>query len=272
MTAESVESLTIEYASPNGRHGSATITADAAKRGIETLRRLGVDGTDGTSSAEDKETSLAEAIADALEAAPGILKDHETALRGIVPMAREIHDLPPYLPLRAFDGIAECDLFARAVTLVDVCRELDWLHGKAEQIEWVFYTRPRSSKRRVVCGSAKAIGAKERLLAREPRWWRIEISLPYWLLATEDERYRLLHHELCHLGLDVDEDGQLLERPYVEAHDVEDFASTVGRFGAFGDVAVRLARAAREHPTWKYDAEGTGHLFPAWTLPAEEEE
>lgn len=97
----------------------------------------------------------------------------------------------------------------------------------------------------------------------EPPWFRVSVSLPWWLLATYEERQRGLHDLL--MACAVDSTGPRLRKPDIVAH-----AATLGRFGV-GD--VREARAvlhAAMHPdldeqlrAYEYDRRtGQGLMWP----------
>jgi len=75
-------------------------------------------------------------------------------------------------------------------------------------------------------------------------WWRVELSLPYWLAAASDAaRWRLVHHELMHLAVLVtDDDEGALDKPGLRNHDVEEFVATVRRFGPSGEAQELLIR------------------------------
>ncbi len=67
--------------------------------------------------------------------------------------------------------------------------------------------------------------------------FRVTLSLPYWIVATDEERRRLLHHELGHLQWK--EDGS----PGSRGHDIEEFADTIRAFGLLPDSVEQLAAA-----------------------------
>lgn len=74
--------------------------------------------------------------------------------------------------------------------------------------------------------------------------FRLQLSLPYWLMATADERARLIHHELGHAAWK--ENGDPGPRP----HDMEEFADTIARFGLREESATHaeVALALSGHP------------------------
>lgn len=105
---------------------------------------------------------------------------------------------------------------------------------------------------RIVAGKGGAVGKRERELGAG--WFRITLALDVWLLLTEQERERLVHHELGHCAVGVDARGH--PKPETRAHDIEDFAATLARYGLAGDrESAQAAAAAASHPeteaTWR---------------------
>lgn len=78
--------------------------------------------------------------------------------------------------------------------------------------------------------------------------FRLQLSLAYWILATEKERARLVHHELGHCALDGD-------KPVSVPHHIEEFADTLARFGLLSDSEGQgmAAIAILHHPSISID-------------------
>jgi hypothetical protein len=77
--------------------------------------------------------------------------------------------------------------------------------------------------------------------------FRVKLSLPYWMVADEQERRRLVHHELGHCTW---KDGDRGNGPAGKHHDMEEFADTVARFGLMEDNEGQghVAIAILQHP------------------------
>ena len=139
----------------------------------------------------------------------------------------------------------------------------------------IWRTKAWRSKGQTVLGTCQAVPLKERELwsrgGRVPLW-RLTISLPYWLLATEMERHRLIHHELSHAVLQESEqeDGTALETPSTQGHDIEEGLPTLARYGARDTAQAALLFAAIMHPRTRRIAQeerwdprtGQGIMFP----------
>jgi hypothetical protein len=119
--------------------------------------------------------------------------------------------------------------------MIGAFEEFDELVGKRILIDW--YTRITKKNDDLVLGRAGAMSPKMRATWRgggERPWWRVELSLPYWLAVDDQKaRERLVHHELMHLKLQVLEleNGDEVEKPKIRNHHVEEFVHTIRRFG-----------------------------------------
>lgn len=140
------------------------------------------------------------------------------------------------------------------VELVQRCEELshlDVLYKRPIRVVW--WTGKRTKDARTLLGTAKPTSPKDRALWSGPGrapWWTVSLSLSFWLFAENDEdRLRLLHHELLHCDLVVDEETGDILRPCSRGHDVEEFAATVARFGSTADAIHQIALGLEAHPT-----------------------
>jgi hypothetical protein len=109
---------------------------------------------------------------------------------------------------------------------------LESIRGRPVVID--FFTRAKKSRGVFVFGRAGRASKKEREAWRgegPAPWFRMELSLPWWLASwgVNRERLRLVCHELSHCGIDVDQHG----RPYpvTVTHDVEEFVWVAREFG-----------------------------------------
>lgn len=201
-----------------------------------------------------------------------ILDNSGGAASGIHEMAKVISELPKWLPQSTVSSldIQELDLGPMVRRLLATCPELAHLAGRPIDCNW--WTGKRNRHGKVLLGTAKVVSGKERDLWTNgvPPWWKVELSLPYWLLADDMERYRLLHHELMHCRVKVSGEDEE-ESPTVVSHDVEEFVSTVGRFGFRDAYQFALTENGQRHSEyeirkrdWEFTIEGQGLLFGAW--------
>lgn len=130
------------------------------------------------------------------------------------------------------------------------------------RIEYVWRDKHAKSKGRTVLAAARKIGGINAFLAgssagladdeaNEPLFV-IEVAADTWQRLTDDQRKALVDHELMHLIVEFDQDGE--PKLAMRGHDLEEFAAIVRRHGlwksdviAFGsEVAEQLAFAIEE--------------------------
>lgn len=169
------------------------------------------------------EANRIDMIVEDMAAAPGLIRDEAlmAALPEIV-SARDIVD-----------------------EMVGTFEEFENIVGYRILIEW--YTTGKKKNDDPVLGFAKTLSDGERQLwpgGGHTPWFRVRLSLPYWLAAhTDHARKRLAHHELMHLRLIViEQQGEDLEKPRLRNHHVEEFVTTVRRFGLAGPLQEEFVR------------------------------
>lgn len=122
--------------------------------------------------------------------------------------------------------------------------EYKYLHGAVWQIRW--RTRTWTRQGQATLGSCSPVPRADREAwtgAGPAPQFRLQLSLPYWLVMDETERLRLVHHELGHACWK--EDGS----PGTCPHDIEEFAATLARFGISEDERpLQAVLAAVSHP------------------------
>ena len=128
-----------------------------------------------------------------------------------------------------------------------------------DRIRWVWKTTHPKKNGRAILGSCKALGKKDRNLQKRgtPYLWEITFSLDYWLVAGEQERRRLVHHEMAHCKPEVEEDGSIT--PKVNGHDIEEMLPTMIHFGPLDESQSAVIRAGNLHK--QIDPLGMGPLF-----------
>lgn len=85
----------------------------------------------------------------------------------------------------------------------------------------------KRSKGRTVYGECERVAEKNKWAI--PADFLIVVYEPNCAGMDDEHLSRLLFHELLHVGIDVDEDGE--ERYSVRPHDLEDFRECVDRWG-----------------------------------------
>jgi hypothetical protein len=101
-------------------------------------------------------------------------------------------------------------------------------------VDW--FTRARKNRGNYVFGQAGRASRKEREAWRgtgPAPWFRVELSLPWWLASWGGgrERLRLVCHELSHCG--IEEDSRGYPRAVTVGHDVEEHCWVAREFGAW---------------------------------------
>lgn len=95
-----------------------------------------------------------------------------------------------------------------------------------------------------VAGRVKAVGVVDRMVwsgdGPAPAF-RLELSLPWWLLASDEEQEHGLHAVIAACGMD---DGPVIRKPDIVAH-----ASTLGRYGIGGIRQAQAIAHAVAHPS-----------------------
>jgi len=237
-----------------------------------------------------EESEFAEALGSHLEHIQTIRDQHGTAALAI-DQATKLLRGAPRKHIRAddlaswFDDEDLAQIFQAAPIVREVAANCVEFSGEAldvegseqgsgiaplrDRIEVVFRLSKWTRQGRVVLGSAGPVGAKQRDLDPEGPLWTVTLSLPYWLLADEHERRRLVHHELMHLKFS---EG----KPKGRGHDLEEFVATVARFGLMGREDVALVAHAIARPdtapllrSYDYGEDGQGLLFPLTYAPVD---
>lgn len=118
-------------------------------------------------------------------------------------------------------------------------------------------------------GKVKAVSKKRRLLwpaeAGDVPDFELELSLPYFLLATEDQIERGVHELLAACAFQGEDD-----EPTLRKADVQTYASTLGRYGISTAREAQAVAHAMAHPAlsrqlaaFGFGEDGQGILFQA---------
>lgn len=108
-------------------------------------------------------------------------------------------------------------------------------------IVYVFVAPAPRAKGRLILGRARKISGLHAFLlalaAGAPTsasdFFVMEIARDEWDDAEGPQRVALVDHELCHMGIDVDEDD--VEKLVIRGHDIEEFNAVVSRHGLWLD-------------------------------------
>lgn len=143
---------------------------------------------------------------------------------------------------------------AIAETLIEtVDRHADLSRAR---IEYVFIDKAPKSHGRQVWGRARKISGLAAFFAaaRRPKVFKepapffvVEISHDIWTQLDEHQRRALVDHELCHLYVDEDDDGELVLG--TRGHDVEEFRSVIERNGLWSPMSQAFAKGLASHVT-----------------------
>lgn len=143
--------------------------------------------------------------------------------------------------------------------------------GREIEVRWTtkmialrdaLYTLPRLGRAKVVPEVDRAWEGGPELAPH----FRLELSLPWWVLATEDERLHALHDLLMYF------DAHKADQPRLRKPDVIAHAATLGRFGVLDLRQARAVLHARRNEdvdaqlrSYGFDAQtGQGVMWPTY--------
>lgn len=109
---------------------------------------------------------------------------------------------------------------------------------KMLKIGYMFRDQAPISDDKVVAGMCYRVDDRNRTVHGHD--FLIEISKDVWDQASDEFKIALMDHELGHVGIRMDEDGQpamdektLRLKTYVHRHDIEEFEVILERYGAY---------------------------------------
>ena len=140
------------------------------------------------------------------------------------------------------------------------------IHDNEEFLAFAWASSACMAKKRMVLGQCEKVmfnqgGWKKARQEQQMRDWfgyvpvyLITIDASYCDQATDRDFCALIEHELYHIGVERDEDGEALysdmtglPKHYLAGHDVEEFVGVVKRWGADESVK-RLIEVAKQAP------------------------
>ena len=182
----------------------------------------------------------------------------ESDERCIVPLEMDVEGTKPHRHL---------------LSLLARCSEFKELRDKAIQIRWS--TRNRVQRGEPMKAKAKPVPLPDRMVwdgQHEAPWFLLDLSLSWWLIADDEERFQWLHHALMQCGIKSTKNGS--ESPYKRHPDMSAFTMTATRFGPKTLDEGRFVHAAVKHEgteakflRWGFaEDDAQGHLFPAFVV------
>ena len=191
-----------------------------------------------------------------IEAGDGELSRSDTE-RAVVPIEMEVEGLAPH---------------GYMLRLIKLLSEFAELREKCIQIRWS--TRNRMARGVPLKAKAKPIGLADRMDwhgQHEAPWFLLDLSLPWWLVASDEERAQWLHHALKQCGVRSTKNGS--QSPFKRHPDMSAFTDTAKRFGPKTMEEGAFVFAAAGHPSydakvdlWGFDDAGQGELFSPYDV------
>lgn len=147
----------------------------------------------------------------------------------------------------------------RAPEVAKVADELipkhhDHLNRTDVTIKYLFRHPAAKSHGRIVYGKADKVSGRSAYLVAlehdhridedEPvDFFVVEIAHEPWVGLTPDQRRALVDHELCHLDVELDDDGN--RKLGTLGHDLEEFTAVVKRHGLWRPTVAKFAEVAK---------------------------
>lgn len=164
--------------------------------------------------------------------------------------------VPAYVPGERLAHLDDLDVGAVVQEVLDdYAEDLFDLHCLVQQqpraIGWTWRRKAWSAQGAVAIGKARKLSDRER--ARMPGsdaerpFGELQLALSYWLVADNEERRRLVFHELCHFTAEANDDGE--RKLKVVGHDIETFALELKVFGLRDREQAEAIVAAVQHPS-----------------------
>lgn len=98
------------------------------------------------------------------------------------------------------------------------------------EIRYIFCNEnPKKDGREVIALASKVIGRNAFLSGSPDGYFLMEVGLPAWESLTVNQKIAVVHHELCHYG--INELGNLEIIP----HEIEEFVEVANVHGAYFD-------------------------------------
>lgn len=138
------------------------------------------------------------------------------------------NDMPAYIPNAS-----------EVKKIADEVIEKHLPHLKLLSIEYIFRPEASVSEDRVTCGMCCRVDDRNWTIHRND--FIIEIAKDVWDEATDEFKVALVHHELSHCGIRLEEDGiapRMDEksgriRTYCKPHEIEEFEQVLEVHGAY---------------------------------------
>jgi len=260
------------------------------RRIVEAQAPEAIEIVDGSEHAPDERggwSNLVSVMQVVLPAGRAIRADDGGAAPGnVAEVASDLRELPKFMSyeevmqaaedLHAVDFVCPVEVFD-ALTLH--CDELRALRQEQNEeaaqakrfprVEFEFHTRIRRQDGQPRGVVASQTSTRERELAGDKAaWFRLSVSLGFWLCATREQRLQAMHHACMRCDIEKNESG--IEKPVTRRPDVCVFTATAARLGVVDRAMAELWQALQDHPEtepraleYGFGADGQGQLFAA---------
>jgi Putative phage metallopeptidase len=124
------------------------------------------------------------------------------------------------------------------------------------RIEYVFINKVPKKGRKETWGTMKKITSLAAYLGADKKaqeqgvndpFFVMTISQPVWEELGIKEKTALVDHELCHGGVETDDEGDV--KLGIIPHDVEEFSCIVERYGLWRQDVKRFMKSAQKQPS-----------------------
>lgn len=107
------------------------------------------------------------------------------------------------------------------------------------EIRYIFSSEnPKKDGREVSALARKVTGLNAYLAGCAEGFFVMEVGLPAWEMMTAGQKIALVHHELCHFGINEDT-GNL----WIIPHDIEEFTEIAKVHGSYHDGLIFFSEA-----------------------------
>lgn len=145
------------------------------------------------------------------------------------------------------------------------------------RIEYVFAEKTPKRHGAEVWGLARKIGSLSAFLAgalddqddgTAEEFFCVVISQPVWAKLDDLQKEALVFHELCHFGVEEDENGD--SKLSILPHDLEEFGSVVKRYGLWREDVRAFLDAANNTTAQGRNGSGNGSGMPLFANQADD--
>lgn len=114
-----------------------------------------------------------------------------------------------------------------ADSVIDAMTDLSYIRETGVKVGYMVSNKEKTSRGKTIYADCEKVKPKNRKFI--PYDFLITVYAPNVKLLTKNQMKALLYHELLHIGVEVDKNGEV--KHYIVPHDVEDFRKITDRFG-----------------------------------------